>query len=527
MLFGTVSACKMRKEKLSCLFFKPCLIFCIFVIFVDIKTTKANSKSKPNNEKYKKHTHTHTLSPSLSLSHTHTLMNMASSSSLLLRRCAFAATAGTSLGCSAMIFKDLSDFSQWVNKPKRNNLMKTYRIRHELATATVAGVAGNTLSYWYGGMAGAMRMGLPGPKGGIALWAGINVASLGMLFLGYGNPELMMRSRNRNALYLTTCASQDLIKPNETVIVTKYGKDQFGDDAYFAFPEQQISRPHIGGIPRDERNVPAAIMYCALTGTGIVYETPDLPCGQEKFFFPLTQLENNLVVMERTTGHIGHQINGINETKLLERIGSDDYDDVGRRPSEAELEELQMEPAKEVASWKMPFQYYATTYPHGKVFINDYKEYPDLKRPVLTMYDKIMDAVFYVYIQVFHNNSEVQAFPTVDKVDDRLPTKTRVWGFNVGDHYIALTEDFVKEGKNGVRNMQCGDVPIVASWDDNVDSLGIWIRPSSKVITKKVDVRGRVDGKGDSLERVSTVKNGLWWYVWQNFFPSTDVNPEK
>lgn len=208
--------------------------------------------------------------------------------------------------------------------------------------------------------------------------------------------------------------------------MTKYGKDEVGDDAFYAFPEQQISRPHIGGMPRDDRNIPAAIMYCALTGTGIVYETPDLPCGQETFFFPLTQLENNLVVMERTTAHIGHQINGIDETKLLKLIGSDDYDDVGRRPSESELEELHMEPAKEVASWKMPFQYVASTYPHAKVFINDYKEYPNvrfvsyvcyvhmicshiryctcsilihflqLKRPVLTIYDKIMDMVFYV-----------------------------------------------------------------------------------------------------------------------------------
>ena len=121
----------------------------------------------------------------------------------------------------------------------------------------------------------------------------------------------------------------------------------------------------------------------------------------------------------------------------------------------------------------------------------------------------------------------MQGFPTIDTVDERLPTKTRVWGFNVGDHYIALTEDFVRSGKNGTRNMQCGAVPIVASWDNNVDSLGIWIRPSEKVINETVNVHGKVDGKGDSLERVSTVKNGLWWYVWQNFFPSSDVNPEK
>ena len=46
-------------------------------------------------------------------------------------------------------------------------------------------------------------------------------------------------------------------------------------------------------------------------GTGIVYETPDLPSGSPREFFPLTQLENNLLVMEKSTAHIGHQINGI------------------------------------------------------------------------------------------------------------------------------------------------------------------------------------------------------------------------
>lgn len=80
-----------------------------------------------------------------------------------------------------------------------------------------------------------------------------------------------------------------------------------------------------------------------------MYETPDLPCGTPREFFPLTQLENNLVVMEKTTAHIGHQINGIDETLLLKRINSDSYDDAGRRPSSTELSELSMKAATEVA----------------------------------------------------------------------------------------------------------------------------------------------------------------------------------
>lgn len=109
-------------------------------------------------------------------------------------------------------------------------------------------------------------MKLPGPYHGKLLWGGINVASLGMLFLGFGNPELMMRSRNRNAMYVSTCTASKLMKPDEQCIVTKYGKDQSGDDLYYAFPYGQIARPHIAGMDRDERGVPAAVFFCALTG---------------------------------------------------------------------------------------------------------------------------------------------------------------------------------------------------------------------------------------------------------------------
>ena len=53
--------------------------------------------------------------------------------------------------------------------------------------------------------------------------------------------------------------------------------------------------------------------------------------------------------MEKTTAHIGHQINGIDETLLLKKIDSDSYDDAGRRPSSTELSELSMKAATEVA----------------------------------------------------------------------------------------------------------------------------------------------------------------------------------
>jgi hypothetical protein len=149
-----------------------------------------------------------------------------------------------------------------------------------------------------------------------------------MFFAGYTNPELMMRAHNRNAVFVTTCEASNILKPNNWAVVTR-----IGDQEPRCFPDAQIMRPHVvrvgersgkdGGSP-----IPVGIAYCALTGTGIVYETPNLPDGTERESVPFTQLENNLILRDRATGHMGHQINGIYETELLRRMGGDSYQQV-------------------------------------------------------------------------------------------------------------------------------------------------------------------------------------------------------
>lgn len=435
-----------------------------------------------------------------------------SSARLLFNRVAFVGSAGVALGASGILFRDLTDFSQWVSKPSRNDVWKTYRNRHELMKATVAGIGVNTLSYW-------LRK--PRPVPSPFIWVGVNTISLGLLFMGYINNELMFRTRNKDAMFVTTCQAAKILKPTDTCIVTQL--DSQDDPVCFA--DSQIMRPHIARVGEKKDGTPAAIAYCGLTGTGIVYETPDLPDGTPRDFMVLTQLENNLVVLDRATGHIGHQINGFDETKLLEAMGEEDYDKVGRRPATDELIRLGVGPAKEVSTWRMTVGNFTSSFPHGKVFINDYKEFPQLTRPVKTIYDKIVDLVFYITVNKYHFRSDTPpVFPTVEHIDDRLATKTRVWGFNVGDDYVCVTEDFVKQGKNGTRNMTVGLTPLVASYDPVSESLGIWIRPNNKAITKPVDVDGKIQGE---LERLNTVKNGLFWFAWQNFFPQTDVNPTK
>eukprot|EP01083_Nonionella_stella_P036075 98450_1 len=435
-------------------------------------------------------------------------------SSILWHRLGFAGSGLVAFGCSYKIFMDLTDFSQIVlpnpNK-SRNDFLDTYAIRHQLAAGSITGSTINTALYF------AKRKAFPRPT--IFIWAGVNIISLGLLFAGYVNPELMMRPRNHNALYMSTQEAKALLNPQDTAVVT-----QIEQQSPKAYPDAQIMRPHIVRVGEKADGTPVTIAYCALTGTGVVYETPNLPNGKEREFIPYIQFENNLVVLDKTTGHMGHQINGLDETKLIEKMGTCDYDTVGRRPSEERLRQLGVKPATEVASWRMSVGDFADAFADGEVFINDYREYPQLIKPVQTLYDGLFNFVFDRAISK-HNVADELIFKTVDYKDKRLPLKQRVCGCNVGDDYCAVTEEFVKEGTNGVRNFSLGGQPLVASYDSMYHSLGIWKRPNDAVIDANVDVYGRIQGSTKKLERLNTVKAGLFWFVWQNFFHQTDVNP--
>ena len=81
------------------------------------------------------------------------------------------------------------------------------------------------------------------------------------------------------------------------------------DQEATCFPDKQIMRPHIARIGLSHDGTPAIIAFCALTGAGVCIRTPNTPDGRERELVPYIQLENNLVVLDKTTGHFGHQIN--------------------------------------------------------------------------------------------------------------------------------------------------------------------------------------------------------------------------
>lgn len=427
-------------------------------------------------------------------------------------RIVFGLTGAASVGTAGWLFRDLADLSQWVLKADRHDIFETFRQRHKIAAASALSTAANSAIYFRSRC-------VPLPA-----YLALNGTTLLLLYSGYVNPELMMRPRNRDAVYVPASEALNLLKREETVIVTRLGTDEPR-----AYPDSQVLRPHVARVGTTKEGIPVSMTYCGLTNLGMAYELPDHADGREVELVPLTQLENNLVLMDKSTGHIGQQINGVDETSLLQKIGGETYHETKRRPSQKLLKEVKLhesELGKEVPTWRMTLGNFARTYPQGDVFINDYKMFKDLKKPIKSMYDTLMDYIFEVSVY-FQATNPKPVFPTLGKIDPRLPPKEQVWGFNVGDDYIAITEAFVRDAPNGVRNMEVGGEHVVAAWDKDAASLGIWRCSSPKHVRNPVDIRGNTKGEGEPLARVNTVKNGVFWCVWATFFPQSRVNPES
>ncbi len=87
---------------------------------------------------------------------------------------------------------------------------------------------------------------------------------------------------------------------------------------------------------------------------------------------------------------------------------------------------------------------------------------------------------------------------------------------------MAYTKQYIKEQGNIV-NANVGGRDIVACYDPNYESVNIWYNDSGKPV-KEVDFFGKSD-QGD-LKRVETVKAGLYWFVWINYFPESQLNDD-
>ncbi|MGY5451603.1 DUF3179 domain-containing (seleno)protein [Agarivorans sp. MS3-6] len=388
-----------------------------------------------------------------------------------------------SLYFAFIIFMELGDFGQWVVKSTRSKTMRAWHQRKRLSRNTLLSL----VLAW--GLWLVLASHIP-----LMMMLVISVVILLMFFSGAINPDFMMRARQDNAVFVNTEQAQQYYHDDESVIVYEYAGQAR------AHSDKQLVRPHVVG---DRSDGPANVVmtYCGLTNLGMAV-VPEIN-GQALSLRPVLQLENNLVMADANTDQPIQQLWGRKECDV----------------TAGNAGEMQ-----QVATFRMPFAKFKQAYPNGLVFVNDYLEKglrpPFWRNPVVYVYDRMIELIFGLAINAQHK-MEKPIFPTIKHVDERLPSKQLVWAFNIGESYFAYTEAFLRS-QGGLVSIEAEGQTIVVNYDQEMQSLGVFYNPNQQPVIG-LDFAGNLEN-GEQLKRVETLKAGIFWIVWANFFPQTELN---
>lgn len=384
-----------------------------------------------------------------------------------------------SLGAAQLIswrlFRDLADISQWIVKVERSQIFKTFRIRHWLAGAVAL--------FW--GIALISHLTV-GSGEGWALAVISAIVALAM-FMGYINPRIMMRTQVRTARYYSIEEAQNELDEQTSLIVIEANGVARGH------PDRHILRPHVAGTPEGLGGENVVLTYCGLTNLGIAY-TPEID-GQPLDLAPMTQIQNNLVMWDRISGKPVQQVWGRRE---------------GIDPHSSAM--------KEWPSFRMPLWAFRRAFPDGTVFLNPVPKWS--RNPAAAIYDRLVQLMFVKGIEDQANKDE-PTFPTVTRVDDRLPSKAKVYGAIVGSSVAAFTQEYI-ESQGDIINAVIGGRRVVVAYHRDLDSIGMYWNPTPHLIDW-VEFGGACDH--GVLKRVETMRAAAYWIVWQQFYPETAINP--
>lgn len=370
-------------------------------------------------------------------------------------------------------FRDLGDVTQMVMKVKRKNML--WFIRHEYK-AIFPGIAAGVLA--------AIVHFATGAGGPIFFWI---IMAILVIFYGFTWVwvHIGLRHQQNKATYYSVTEARKFVSPEDSCIVIE------NNGHARAHPDYEIWRPHLAGNDKGLGGENVIITYCSMTHLGLGY-IPEID-GEKLDLEVLAQHGNNLIMRDNNTGEPIQQL-----------FGNRERDD---RKSGPRMQEW--------PTFRMTFRGFEKAYPDGEVFLN----LPS-KNPFVWLVDFIVNSAFNVGLAKQYRREK----PVMDNLDRpldyRLPLKSFVWGFNVGDDYTCYTEDFAR-ALPAPLNVKVGGRDIVVHYDNFYESVGIWYNDTGKPVTK-IDFFGESDqGK---LARVESVKAGGFWHVWSNYFPETDFN---
>ena len=386
-----------------------------------------------------------------------------------------------SFGIGFVYFRDLGDISQMVIKTKRENTVRFMKYEYQLIGVGLAATFAMTVGYVMGGGLGWLY------------WVALALTAFFFAFTWVW-VHVGLRNQKDKAQYYPIDVARDYINPSASVMVV------VNNGHARAHSDQQMMRPHLAGNDQGLDGEDVVMTYCAMANLGVGY-SPSIE-GQKLNLEVLAQHGNNLILRDNNTGEAIQHIYGFKDK---------DAD------TSVEGAVCPLRPTLAMKPWptfRMSFRAFQKAYPEGEVFIN-----MPPKNPLLRLFDMVMGITFGWGIERQHH----EAAPVMDNMthfDDRLPNKTYVWGITVGNDAVCWTDDFVIENDN-LLNAQVGGRDVVVSYDPKFESLGVWYNDSGKSVST-CDFWGNSDQ--GQLERVETLRAGLFWHVWVEFFPSTDIN---
>jgi len=376
-----------------------------------------------------------------------------------------------STGIGFVYFRDLGDITQIVLKVKRENMIRF--IRHEYQILGVGLGAILLMVFAHLAMGGGTRF---------VFWLAFGVLAILYIF-PWVWVHVGLRNQLNTAKYYSIQEAAEIISPGSTVLVME------NNGVARAHPDSQLLRSHLAGDSKGLDGENVVMTYCAMANLGVGY-TPEIE-GETLNLEVLAQHGNNLILRDNSTGEPIQHIYGYRENA---------------GPSGASM--------KSWPTFRMTFGSFQRAYPEGMVYLN---------RPsdnlFLRLFDMLTETVFSAGIARQHN----EARPVMDNMtryDDRLHTKTYVWGVNIGEDAVCYTRDFLLSAGNLV-HATIGGREIVIVNDPLFDSIGAWYNDTGESITE-VDFFG--NSNQGVLKRVESMKPGMFWHVWVEFFPHTDIN---
>ena len=392
-----------------------------------------------------------------------------------------------------LIFKDLADISQWVVQSSREFTMMVWYNRH-LVTSVSIGALIMALLVWR-----TRKHMCPKPLLGVLLFFFVLNIYSGMI-----NPKWMFRAQQHEAMFVTVDEAADYMQ--RSLNTAHFGPDPYAsvddinvvvletDNGAYAYSDYYLLQPHV--VKGDTIDGEEVIMtYCGLTNLAIAY-SPVID-DQQLDLTVMTQLKNNMVLFDKNSGEPIQQLWGTRE----------------RDP-----ETLKM---KEWPTIRMPFSSFREIYPEGKVFINEISSFSE--NPVLALWDRLVRHKMMVPgVGLNWIDNEKPAFPTIEYKDKRLPMKEFVYTISVGADHVAYTKGFVKQQGNTV-NVEIGGRPVVVDYDPEFDVLTAFFNTDGAPPVSDVDIFGKTDDERQ-LKRVNTLKSKMFWFIFAEFYPETDVN---